>query len=478
MGNDNKITPRMSFHHTLETQKTFAELSGDFNPVHLDPVQARRTLFGDVVAHGVHNVLRALELSLLNRPDVESGSLQIERLAVIFKNPVFMNETISVFENDIMPGATRLELKCGDTDIAEIRMTVQPGAPLAVQLRLTAPKFNHQADEKTFAELENAEGEIDLAATESAIIDAFPQCARALGPDGVARLLGLTRLVGMRCPGLHSLFSGFDVRFTPERSAQPTRYRVLRTDDRISLLTVSVEGGGMAGTVNAFMRPAPVRQPDMATVGRQVSGTPFLGVRALVIGGSRGLGEISAKIIACGGGDVVVTYLNGKEDANRVALEISEASASCRALQLDVANPVSAFDALGELGWLPTHLFYFATPRISSRKSGTTDDVFRQVYSTGQRNVLKAVRNLSTGPLTLFYPSSIYVEECPADLASYATAKEEGETVARGWAENDPDLTAIIERLPALATDQTASLLDVAVKEPLDFMARLLKEKL
>ena len=41
----------------------------------------------------------------------------------------------------------------------------------------------------------------------------------------------------------------------------------------------------------------------------------FANVRALVIGGSRGLGEITAKIIAAGGGDVWITYRRGKEDA-------------------------------------------------------------------------------------------------------------------------------------------------------------------
>ncbi len=41
--------------------RAFAELSGDYNPLHVDPVAARRLLFGSTVAHGVHVLLKVLE---------------------------------------------------------------------------------------------------------------------------------------------------------------------------------------------------------------------------------------------------------------------------------------------------------------------------------------------------------------------------------------------------------------------------------
>lgn len=47
--------------YTYSDQKKFAELSGDYNPAHLDTIGTRRELFGDVVVHGIHAVLRALD---------------------------------------------------------------------------------------------------------------------------------------------------------------------------------------------------------------------------------------------------------------------------------------------------------------------------------------------------------------------------------------------------------------------------------
>jgi len=464
------------FRHSLESQAAFAELSGDFNPVHLSPELARRTLFGQVVVHGVHNVLRSLEVFLKNRP------LRVDRLAVTFKNPVFLNEDVSMALSDETDTSALLTLRCGGADAAGIRLVGHVQDSSARAPSLGHPEFPRQPTGKTLQQLENEDGVIDLAGDATAINKAFPQCVQALGIDGVARLLGLTRLVGMSCPGLHSMFSGFDVSFSADRSSAPTRYRVVRADDRVSMIGISVEGGGMQGNVAAFVRPAPVDQPDMVAVQQRVNGAPYQGLRALVVGGSRGLGEVSAKIIAAGGGDVAISYLSGHNDAIRIATDISRAGGTCRILQMDVSDPASSINALGNDGWMPTHLLYFATPRISARKPDEADTCvtrqFSDVYSTGLEKVVAALRARSNEPLTIFYPSSIYVVEGPADLTEYAAAKTAGETTARGLAKNDAGINVIIERLPPLATDQTASLLDITIDEPLEVMAHVLSKAL
>src|SRR5258708_5647331 len=46
---------------TAEDQLEFAEISGDWNPMHVDPVAARRTIYGGILVHGIHTLLWALE---------------------------------------------------------------------------------------------------------------------------------------------------------------------------------------------------------------------------------------------------------------------------------------------------------------------------------------------------------------------------------------------------------------------------------
>ena len=71
------IRPKVSFisgsematrRFTLEDQFAFAALSGDSNPLHLDPVAARRTMIGAVVVHGVHLLLWGLDRLAAQRP--------------------------------------------------------------------------------------------------------------------------------------------------------------------------------------------------------------------------------------------------------------------------------------------------------------------------------------------------------------------------------------------------------------------------
>jgi short-subunit dehydrogenase len=460
------------FQHSLQSQSAFAELSGDFNPVHLDPVRARRTMFGQVVTHGVHNVLCGIEEFLKNRP------FFIKRIAVTFRNPIFLKEDVIIVPENISDNSALLRLKCGSASTAEIRLQGEPQNTPPAIVSLHMANFSRQPDNKTFAELENAEGTLKLSGDAKAINSIFPNSVQALGIDGVARLLSLTQLVGMRCPGLYSLFSGFDVTFTYPRSNEPTQYCVIRSDDRISLITMSVKGGGMTGTVNAFMRPPPILQPSISTVKAHISGTPFKKIRALVIGGSRGLGEISAKIIAAGGGETTITYLSGKEDAHQVAEDISIDGSLCKVIQMDVSEPTSTIQSLIQANWRPTHLLYFATPRISSRSDNDNRDEFYNIYSDGLIKVVKAIQYQSDEALTLFYPSSIYVVEPPADLTNYAAAKAKGETTAENLGKKYPHLNVIIERLKPLATDQSASLLNVDVAAPLETMVHLLTKRL
>ena len=46
---------------TLDDQMAFADLSGDHNPLHVDPIAARRLLFGAPAVHGIHGLLWGMD---------------------------------------------------------------------------------------------------------------------------------------------------------------------------------------------------------------------------------------------------------------------------------------------------------------------------------------------------------------------------------------------------------------------------------
>ena len=82
-----------TFALSLEESLLFAQASGDFNPLHVDPGAARRTQFGSTVVHGIHALLRAMDALVAQHRGFAQAP---ETLAVTFSNPVHTGTEVSV----------------------------------------------------------------------------------------------------------------------------------------------------------------------------------------------------------------------------------------------------------------------------------------------------------------------------------------------------------------------------------------------
>lgn len=54
----------------MEDQQGFARLTGDCNPLHMDPIAARRTQAGVPVVHGLHTLLSCIDRFAAQHSDV------------------------------------------------------------------------------------------------------------------------------------------------------------------------------------------------------------------------------------------------------------------------------------------------------------------------------------------------------------------------------------------------------------------------
>jgi hypothetical protein len=288
-------------------------------------------------------------------------------------------------------------------------------------------------------------------------------------------LLALSRLVGMRCPGLHSLFTQFDVTWTSENGPWSLHYRVAKSDERFRRLQIEVSARHLKGYLNAFVRPAPEQQSSTSTIKTKVLAGSLSGSRALIVGGSRGLGEMTAKIIAAGGGHPTITYRSGVKDAQAVAKDIRDSGGNCSLMQMDVTKevPASLFRLL-KSGDTPRSIYYFATPRIFGPRRAFFDceklQLFQDYYLTGFVRLIETIASATIGPLHVFCPSSVAVNENLRELAEYRIAKQTAESLCAFYDQYSDRIKIIVERLPRTRTDQTGAIMHIPADDPFDVM--------
>lgn len=447
-----------------QDQMAFAKLSGDFNPSHVDAVYARRLLFGAQVVHGIHSLLWGLDCVFKNRAE----PLEIRTLNANFPRPIRVGEEAELVVKEAGEKHVLFELRCGDSVATVAKAEVGP----AGRQDGGGPKNAFPPDQApltmTEDEMRTCSGSLELHLAVSAAVDLFPHLTRCLPPFQIATILATTRLVGVLCPGLHSIYSELSLREDDSGGEPALRYAVMAGQRRFGQVAMEISAPGLAGVIKAFRRPEPQQQADCRILKDQVRRDEFGGQRALIVGGSRGLGEVAAKLLAMGGAAVKITYCQGKEDAGRIVADITANGGEAEAFRFDALRPETDSAARD---WAPTHLYYFATPYIVPGIKGAFSPAlfarFCGFYVGGFADAVRAFRSAELK--RIFYPSTVMIDELPANLGEYAAAKSAGETLC-AFLEKTGGLKVHKPRLPRLSTDQTSSIMPRGRQDPVPLL--------
>ena len=179
-----------------------------------------------------------------------------------------------------------------------------------------------------------------------------------------------SRLIGMNLPGTSALYRSQKLRFlAPIRLGTRVRVsgKVARFERELSLLTVRIHildaqvgtlyvdgdaevlvreesSTAAQGYVLSSGESLPVvdelrreREPTNAAA-PHATGSDLVGLRALVIGGSRGIGAAIAREISGRGAELIVGYHKGREHAEHICTEARAAGRSASVIQLELRD--------------------------------------------------------------------------------------------------------------------------------------------
>ena len=435
-------------------QISFATLSGDWNPLHHNYIDARRSIYGGITVHGMHGVFWALDIFFANNYEKECA---IKKIAINFDAPILIGDLVTLRvsgggeESEFL-----IEIIAREKCFTRIKLSLIEYSDYSwTGSTQIPPKFD--CVELDASSIKRARGVVKLYFPSNLICDRFPKLFERLASGQIAKLLAITRIIGMECPGLHSLFSSLVANFNNSFEFiehQYLQYETIFFDDRFSYAEMKIFDRGFSAQIFSFIRPKPVKQIKIERAMRLINKSEFSKVNALIIGGSRGLGESVAKLIAAGGGKVCITYAVGLDDAKRVAEEITGTGSYADFIHCDMLSSTIFPDNLSEF----THYFYCATPKISETKEQFDLDLFDKYCSYYVAGAMKLIQEISINSfrrVNFFYPSTIFIDGENNKYTEYVAAKIAGEAACKACSKSYPSIKFFVPRLPKIATDQT-----------------------
>jgi hypothetical protein len=449
---------------TKEDQEAFARFSGDFNPIHMDPIFSRRTIAGQCIVHGIHGFMWALD-SLLHKNQIVPSSFAIK-----FSKPLFMQEELQCFYNDKIQ---QLTIKKGSISLFEINLKFDSCDILKNTSNLKTKKPLIKPKDREVKDLVNLHsGEVFYRGNKNSATRLFPYISDKYGKEICCEIASISEVVGMHAPGLHSLLLSANISFKTNKS-KPS-FTVEHIDRRFNLLNIAINSPSLTSNISALLREKPISGPKIINFKEQVHSSEFKSIRALIIGGSRGLGEATAKIIAAGQGESIITYSTGLIDCRKVSQDINDYGAKCSIAMLRIPQDIELLNDLGSFN----QVYYFPTPKIFGKRGSEYDaelyNNFHEIYVDSFQKLVNYLDSLRK-EISVFYPSSVAIDSPLPELAEYIDAKIAGEALCKEY-DNHKKLSIFTSRIPRTRTDQSISLLYTESKSPEQVMLPIVRK--
>jgi hypothetical protein len=226
---------------TTTDQEQFSILSGDWNPIHTNSDAALNTFAGQCTVHGMHVVLWALES--LSKKNLVTAS----QFKVYFRKIIYLNEEVQC---DWHSDKNKLIVSKNGIVVTEIKLVYGIVTPKHHSVML-ADKQPTKCVERSFKECDQMSTQVFRGHGDPALIKAmFPNCFALYGGGRIYEMAAISYVVGMECPGRHSLSVSYDVELC-DHQIEPC-FSVTSADERFKLIGLSIEGQTLRAKIEAI----------------------------------------------------------------------------------------------------------------------------------------------------------------------------------------------------------------------------------
>ncbi|EPV6668062.1 UNVERIFIED_CONTAM: MaoC/PaaZ C-terminal domain-containing protein [Campylobacter lari] len=427
----------------------FSYTSGDFNPIHLDEDFAKNSYFNGQIVYGIYQLFLTIEFFFKKNC---KNTIKIKTIKSNFINPLFKNQKFRIIKKYQKNNVLKYEIIDKNQIFSKIEFEIENETEIE-NIFLKHIKFKKNKP-NNIKSLQNENCSEELNYNKELFKKLFPLCSMYLNSRNIAVLIASTRLIGMKIPGLDSIYSGLNLDF----SECDTNNKLLfnfKKHHNIECYMINILSP-CKGSIKAFIRPQLIKNTTYSSLKVKYPNLQktnfFVNQKALIIGASSGFGNVCTKLLALGGATIIATYNSNYP---------REVIPNCTFIPLDVLNVDKNFiDTIKKFN--PTHIYYFATPKISSQNSQFNKKIlynFMQYYIFALDKILKYIN-----PTLIFTSSSSFVDDLPLDMKEYSMAKASMEVFIK-YIEKTKNIQVIAPRFPRAKTNQTLNLIPQDLKE-------------
>ena len=376
---DKNLPQSLEFIVTQAMVNKFADLTGDFNSLHLDKAFGRRSGYRENIVHGM---LPLLFIAAWPVSGLGEKRYTLQKISARFLKPVFAGDLLRLKAKTITKGK-KAELD----EIEFVLEHVEAGSVLTTgyatlspaedqpPIELAPPDSSTEGQsmvtdplterELHFKDISKGDvGTFSFRLTTAHInalftilcegVSSFRQLNKTqwlerFEPANLLSVSLASTFVGMVIPGKHATFTDFQLTFERPllwntdyifngrvRFASPSAATVA---ENISIHIPEDSAKLYAsGKINAKVNDPPLDMPSIEFLKQYGVDLQLKDKAVLITGASRGIGETTAKLFSLHGARVAVNYFRGHNDAQRIVDEIVSNGGQALAVQADVSD--------------------------------------------------------------------------------------------------------------------------------------------